>query len=163
MKISLIAAMDENRVIGIENRLPWKLPADMQWFRQHTLGKPVLMGRTTFDSLGRKPLPGRMNVVLSRQTQTEMPGVHFVKSVGEAFNLLKDQAEIMVIGGASFYEQLLPLADTLYLTIVHHHFTGDAYFPDYTQYKWRVRTEKPFAEDEKNFHAMTFYIMDRVR
>jgi dihydrofolate reductase len=163
MKISLIAAMDENRVIGIDNRLPWKLPADMQWFRQHTLGKPVLMGRTTFDSLGRKPLPGRMNVVLSRQTQTDVPGVHFVKSVDEAFALLRDQAEIMVIGGASFYEQLLPLADTLYLTIVHHRFTGDAYFPDYTQYKWHIRMEKPIAEDEKNLYAMTFYILERAR
>lgn len=163
MKISLIAAMDENRVIGIDNRLPWKLPADMQWFRQHTLGKPVLMGRTTFDSLGRTPLPGRMNVVLSRQPQAAVPGVQFVKSIEEAFALLKDQAEIMVIGGASFYEQLLPRADTLYITIVHHRFTGDAYFPNYTQYKWDIQLEKPYAVDEKNPYAMTFYILQRKR
>ncbi len=161
MQISLIAAMTPDRVIGIENRLPWKLPADMRWFRQNTLGKPIVMGRKTFESFGAKPLPERHNIVLTRDPEYQAEGVSVVHDVEQAIAAAGDVDEVMIIGGASFYEQMLPRADKLYLTLVSADIAGDAEFPDYKMLNWRVLEQTFFEKDDKNPHAMQFMVLER--
>ncbi len=157
---SLIWAMDENRLIGNNNTLPWHLPADMQWFRQQTMGKPILMGRKTFESIG-KPLPGRENIVLTRQPGLIIEGCRVVNSLAEAQAALPEAEEIMVIGGAEIYAQALPVADRLYYTQIHHAFEGDAWFPDLNMQQWRMIHEEIHTADEKNAYDHTFMIMTR--
>lgn len=161
MIISIIAAMADNGVIGIENRLPWNLPADMQWFRKQTLGKAVMMGRKTFDSIG-KPLPNRRNVVVTRDTSLVIEGCDVVASIDEALQLCAAEAEVMIIGGASFYKQMLPRADRLYLTLVHADVKGDAWFPeiDFTQWKELERIDQD--ADEANAFPCSFVILERA-
>lgn len=161
MQISLIWAMDENRLIGVENRLPWKLPADMRWFRRHTLGKPIIMGRKTFDSFGGKPLPERLNIVVTRAAGYQAPGAVVVHSIEAALAAAAGVAEVMVIGGASFYEQMLPRADRLYITQVHGRFTGDAWFPPLELAGWREVLSEESGIDAKNAHPCTFTILER--
>ena len=162
-RISLIAAMGHGRVIGIENRLPWKLPADMKWFRQHTLGKPIVMGRKTFESFGARPLPDRHNIVISRNRDYHPAGATVVSSIDQAIAAAGDVPELMIIGGASFYAQMLPRADRLYLTQVDIDVAGDAWFPEYLPDEWVLRDEHRQDADEKNPYAMRFQIMDRRR
>jgi len=161
-RISLIAAMAEERVIGIENRLPWRLPADMKWFRKHTLGKPVVMGRKTFESFGSKPLPDRLNIVITRDPDYQAPGAVVVHDIDQAIVAAGDVEEIMIIGGASFYEQMLPRADRLYLTFVHTHVVGDAWFPAYAESQWRELERHDQAADEKNPYPHSFCIYERI-
>ncbi len=156
-RISLIWAMDEGGVIGVENRLPWRLPTDMRWFRRHTLGKPVLMGRRTFESIG-KPLPERRNLVLSRSLE-RLPGCEIARSLDEARELAGD-AELMVIGGAEVYRLALPAATRLYLTRVHARFDGDAFFPDMDFSRWREVFREESPADADNPHACTFLIYE---
>jgi dihydrofolate reductase len=163
MIISLIAAMADERVIGINNTLPWKLPADMQWFRKHTLGKPVVMGRKTFESFGGRPLPQRMNIVVTADRDYVAEGVVVVHSIDEALQAAGDVEEVMIIGGASFYEQMLPRADRFYLTKVHGRFEADAWFPEYESYGWHEVEHEEHAVDERNAYAMTFLILERNR
>ena len=129
-RVNLIAALAKNRVIGIENRLPWRLPEDLAHFKALTLGRPVLMGRKTFESLGR-PLPGRTNVVITRNTQYAAAGCLVAASIPAALALCADAEEVFLIGGAELYAQTIPLADRLYLTEVELNAEGDAWFPDY--------------------------------
>ncbi len=161
MIISLIWAMDENRLIGVENRLPWKLPADMKWFRRNTLGKPIIMGRKTFDSFGGRPLPERTNIVVTRDKGYQAEGAVIVYSIDEALQAAGDAEEVMIIGGASFYEQMLPRAERLYITQVHGQFEGDAWFPEFDMGEWREvgREEQPV--DEKNSVACSFLSYER--
>jgi dihydrofolate reductase len=161
--ISLIWAMEDNRLIGVENRLPWKLPADMKWFRRHTLGKTIVMGRKTFESFGRKPLPERTNIVVTRDERYQAPGAVVVHSIDEALQVASGQPEIFIIGGASFYEQMLPRADRLYITQVHGTFTGDAWFPSFDMSRWRRVTSEESRVDEKNAYACTFTIFERIK
>jgi dihydrofolate reductase len=158
--LSLIWAMDENRLIGNNNALPWHLPADMQWFRQQTMGKPILMGRKTFESIG-KPLPGRENIVLTRQQGLTIEGCHVVNTLSEAKAMLPDAEEIMVIGGAEIYAQSLPVAEKIYYTQIHHAFEGDAWFPELDMQQWRMIHEEMHTADEKNGYDHTFMIMTR--
>lgn len=160
MIISLVVAMDEGRVIGIDNRLPWRLPADLQHFRRVTMGKPVLMGRKTFDSIG-KPLAGRDNIVVTQDRRYRPAGVTVVHSIDQAFAAAGDADEIMVIGGASFYEQLLPRAQRLYLTEIHHSFAGDAFFPAVDPEAWRETAREDHGPDEKNPYAYSFVTLER--
>lgn len=162
MKISLIAAMADNRVIGIENRLPWKLPGDMKWFRQHTLGKPVIMGRKTWESFGGKPLPERSNIVITRDAGYTAPGALVVHDIDAALTAAGDAEEVMIIGGESFYRQMLPLAHRLYLTRVHCEPEGDAWFPEFDETQWRVVEQVDNKADEKNPFDYTFLILRRV-
>jgi len=159
--ISLIAAMTPDRVIGIENALPWKLPADMKWFRQHTLGKPVLMGRKTYESFGARPLPERLNIVVTRDTAYDPGEATVAYSIEEAISKA-DAEEMMIIGGASFYSQTLPLANRLYLTHVHTKLDGDAWFPQYSAEQWQSVESHSHAADEKNQYAMTFNVFHRI-
>jgi dihydrofolate reductase len=160
MKLSLIAAMAENRVIGHENRLPWHLPADLQHFKAITLGKPVLMGRKTWESLGR-PLPGRTNIVITRDAGYVAEGCVVAHSLEEALRAAGEAAEVMVIGGAQLYRQALPLADTLYLTLVHAEFRGDTRFPAWQPKDWRETARIDHVADDRNPHAYSFITLER--
>lgn len=158
--ISLIAAIDENRGMGKDNQLLCHLPADLKHFKQLTLGKPVIMGRKTFDSIG-KPLPGRLNIVLSKRTLA-IAGVTRVGSLNQALELVNDEPEIMIIGGAGVFEQALPLAQRLYLTVIHHMFSADVFFPNLDMTEWYLLNEGFWPHDEKNHYDMTFYHYERI-
>lgn len=135
MKISMITAMANGRVIGKDNKMPWHLPEDLQHFKRVTIGKPVLMGRKTFESIGR-PLPGRQNIVISRDNELTIPGVIVVNSIAEALFTAWGNDELVVIGGAKLYEQMLPMADRLYLTKIDIDVGGDAFFPYFDLLGW---------------------------
>ena len=159
--ISLIAAMADDRAIGIENRLPWKLPADMKWFRRHTLGKPVVMGRKTFESFGGRPLPERTNIVITRDRNYRAEGAVVVHSIDEAISAAGDVEEVMIIGGESFYGQMLPQADRFYITLVHGSFEADAWFPEFDWNEWKEVEREEHPADEKNAWACSFIVLER--
>lgn len=135
-RVSVIAALAKNRVIGIENRLPWRLPEDLAHFKALTLNHPILMGRKTFESLGR-PLPGRTNIVITRNADYRRDGCLVADSIPAAIALCEDADEVFFIGGAELYAQVIPLADRLYLTEVDIDAQGDAWFPDYDRSAFR--------------------------
>ncbi len=154
-RISMIAAMDENRLIGRDNSLPWHLPADLAFFKRTTMGKPVVMGRKTWESIGR-PLPGRQNIVVTRNADLEAPGCDLADSIDSAIALAGDVDEIMLIGGAGLYRQGLPLASRLYLTLIHHRFPGgDAWFPEFES-DWSVAERQDFDPDQNNPYPFSF-------
>lgn len=164
--LALIAAVADNRVIGLDNRLPWHLPADLRHFKQLTLGKPVIMGRKTWDSLGR-PLPGRLNLVVSRQTGLQLDGAEVFSTLDAALVRAKAWAhaqgvtELMLIGGGELYSQALPLAQCLYLTRVHLNPEGDAFFPVFAAQEWqRISAETHAAEG--NLPAHTYEQWERI-
>jgi len=161
MTISLIWAMADNRVIGIENRLPWKLPADMKWFRENTLGKPIIMGRLTFESFGAKPLPGRRNIIISRNPTYSAEGIEVFTSIEDALQATQDSEEVMIIGGMSLYKQSLLFADRLYMTLIHANIEGDAWFPEFDLSDWQQTARSDFSADEKNPHAYSFVTLDK--
>ncbi|WP_320150609.1 type 3 dihydrofolate reductase [uncultured Tolumonas sp.] len=161
MLISLIVAMAENRVIGRGNQMPWHLPADLRHFKSVTLGKPVIMGRKTFESIGR-PLPGRRNVVISRSADWQAEGVESVNSLHAALALVQGATEVMIIGGGQLYSEALPLAQRLYLTHIELPVAdADTWFPDYSQYQWQQRAEELHDPDEKNPYHYRFETLDR--
>lgn len=162
MTISIVAAMAENRVIGRHNQLPWHLPADLKHFRRLTMGKAVLMGRKTFESIG-KPLAGRTNIIITRNPRFQADKCAVVHSIEEAFTAVKTGEELMVIGGASFYEQALPLADHMYLTLVHTTPRGDAFFPQYNEEEWREIERSDYEADDANPYPYSFIVMERHR
>ena len=162
MEITLIAAMAHGRVIGKDNAMPWHLPADLRHFKALTLGKPVVMGRLTFDSLGR-PLPGRHNIVLSRDPQLQLAGVTVVASPEQAIAAAGDVAELMIIGGAQIYHQFLPLATRLELTLIDLQVEGDAYFPAYEDGSWQQISSETRDADADNPHACQFVRLERCR
>ena len=161
-RISLIWAMADNRVIGIKNRLPWKLPADMRWFRQNTLGKPIIMGRLTFESFGAKPLPGRRNIVVTRNPHYAAEDIETFNSLDDALAACADAEEVMLIGGMSLYQQALPLADRLYMTLVHADLEGDAWFPAFDLEQWRETHHEDFPADDKNPYPYSFIILEKT-
>lgn len=162
MKKSLIWAMDKNRLIGSNNQLPWKLPADMKWFRQHTLGKPIVMGRKTFQSFGGKPLPQRKNIVLTQDTSFQAEGACVVHTLADAILEAGTVDEVMIIGGASLYQQLLPDADRLYITEVQGEFEGDTWFPVYDTDAWTLIHSSRHSADDKNSHDCVFNIYEKA-
>ena len=160
MIISIIAGMDNNRLIGQGNRLPWRLPADMKHFRRHTLGKPVLMGRKTFESIG-KPLPQRTNIILTHDLNYRAEGCIITHSIEEALNAATGSEEIMIIGGASIYDLFFPLTNRLYLTYVHDCFQGDVYFPAFDLADWQEVKRVDRQPDKKNPHPYSFLFLHR--
>lgn len=160
MIISLIAAMANGRVIGIDNKMPWHLPADLAWFKHNTLNKPVIMGRSTYESIGR-PLPNRHNIVLSRRVAEDLR-VTWANSLQQALQTAGEVAEVMIIGGGNIYQQMLPHATRLYLTHIDAQLEGDTRFPDYTVYKWQRSFSESHAKDEHNAHNYRFEILERV-
>lgn len=168
MKLSMIVATAQNRVIGRDNALPWYLPNDLKYFKQTTLGKPVIMGRKTYESIG-KPLPGRTNIVITRQTDYQPEGVKVVHSVAEARDLAESvclidgQEEAMIMGGAEIYTLALPDADRLYLTEVHADVDGDAYFPEYDKTEWQEISREDFSAEGPNPYNYSFVVYDKKR
>lgn len=148
--LSLIAAMAKNRVIGRNNSLPWHLPEDLKYFKATTLGKPILMGRKTFESIG-KPLPGRTSVVLTRNPGWSFDGCLVVPSLDAALAQLADREEILVIGGAELYQQTLARADRLYLTEIDADFEGDAWFPEFDRSQWQPISRQPHPDNGRGF------------
>lgn len=157
--ISMIAAMAEQRIIGKENQMPWHLPADFAWFKRCTLGKPVIMGRKTYQSIGR-PLPGRHNIVISRNAHLQIEGVDVVTSIEAALVKAGEVDEIMIIGGGSLYAACLPIADKLYITQIHATLEGDTQFPAWGN-EWHECSREHYPADEKNSYAMDFVTFER--
>ena len=157
--ISLIVAMGTNRVIGRDNRLPWRMPADMRLFRELTMGKAILMGRLTYDSIGR-PLDGRHNIVLTRDKGFVAEGCTVARSIDEALQLA-GEGEIMVIGGGLLYEQMLPIADRIYLTLIDSQFEGDSYFPPIESKKWSEKSRELCPADDRNPHNYAFILLEK--
>lgn len=159
--ITQVVAMAENRVIGRDNALPWHLPADLAHFKKVTLGKPIIMGRKAHESIGR-PLPGRHNIVMSRNPAYVAAGCTVVHSLEKAIAAAGDVEEIAVIGGEEIYRLFLPITDRIHLTIVHAELEGDTRFPPLSEADWRTveRIERP--ADERNPYALTFLELQRV-
>ena len=160
--LALIAALAHNRVIGRDNRLPWHLPADLRFFKRTTMGKPLLMGRRTWESIGR-PLPGRRMIVLSRDPGYQAPGCTVARSLDEAVEIAGTVPEIMVIGGATLYQQTLPRAERLYLTLVEADVPGDAWFPEWDQRDWRLVWEESRPVDVEHAWPYRFQQWERIR
>ncbi len=166
MKLAMIVAQAENRVIGRDNQLPWHLPGDLQYFKQATMGKPIIMGRKTFDSIGR-PLPGRLNIVITRDATYQPDNVKVVHSLESAIELAESQAlidgveEAMVIGGEQIYRQALPMADHLYITQVHAQVDGDAWFPEFSLDDWQEMGRESFSAEGKNPYDYSFIVYQR--
>jgi len=161
MRVSLIAAMAENRVIGRDNQLPWRLSADLQHFKALTMGKPIIMGRKTYESIGR-PLPGRTNIVITRDSAFQAEGCEVVYSIEQALAAARGFEEVMVIGGAELYRQMLDHADRLYLTLVRAEVEGDALFPELGQ-QWHEVERESRKADDKNQFDYDFVILERSR
>jgi len=161
MRLSIVVAMDDNRLIGNNNQLPWHLPADLAYFKKLTTGKSILMGRKTYDSIGR-PLPNRRNIVITRNSKISISGCEVVSSVEKALVLIKDEDEVMVIGGASLCEQLLPQVNRLYITKIDGEFEGDIFFPQYDDLNWRQVSCESHPKDIANAYSHHFIVLDRV-
>lgn len=161
MYISAIVAMAENRVIGRNNALPWRLPADLRHFKELTLGKPVLMGRKTHESIGRV-LPGRRNIITTRNTTFEVPDALVVHSIEAALQTLSESDELMLIGGAELYRELLPRVQRIYMTVVHAEIEGDSYFPELKPAEWRQVNSEDHPADKDNAYPYSFVIWERV-
>ena len=166
MKLSLIAAMARNRVIGLKNQLPWRISEDLKYFRRVTSGHPIIMGRKTFESIG-KPLPGRLNIVISRNRELLISGAAVVNTLSEAILLANTEptenfaGEIFVIGGAEIYRLALPRADRLYITEIDHVYPGDAYFPEWEQARFKEIKRERFAQDG-DIPSFSFVVLERV-
>lgn len=153
--ISLIVAMDENRLIGSNNQLPWRLPADLAFFKRTTMGKPIIMGRKTFESIG-KPLPGRRNIVVTRDPAFSASGCDIAASIDAALSCCSDDEEVMLIGGASLYQQTIALATAMYITRIHHRFEGDTWFPEFECNDWKIENQQDFDANQNNPFAYSF-------
>ena len=149
MKISIVVAFDQNRLIGKNNELPWHLPADLKHFKSITMGHHMVMGRKTFDSIG-KPLPGRTSVVITRQHGLQIEGCIVVNNLEEALEYCKGQLEIFIVGGAEIFKWALPLCTDLYVTQIHHQFSGDTWFPEIKTDEWSILSKEDHNADEKN-------------
>jgi dihydrofolate reductase len=160
LRKSLVVAMARNRVIGRDNALPWRLPAELAHFKRVTMGHPIIMGRKTYESIG-KPLPGRMNIVVSRNRGFTAPGVTVVDSLESAYAAAGDAEEVSIIGGTSLFEAALPTADCIHLTEVEADVEGDTWFPKFDRGEWTEREIARHPADEK--HAYPFRILQLER
>lgn len=161
--VSIVVAAAENNVIGKDNDLIWHLPADLKHFKRLTMGHPMIMGRKTFEAIG-KPLPGRTSIIITSQQDYTAAGCIVVHSLEEAIAKGRELDEIVsVIGGANVYQQALPHTDKVYLTRVHHSFEGDVYFPELPENEWQVTEQEHHEPDEKNKYSYTFLTLERQR
>ncbi|MGN7380980.1 dihydrofolate reductase [Paenibacillus sp. SAFN-117] len=163
MIVTMIAAMDRNRVIGLNNDIPWKLPRDQAFFKQTTMGHPVIMGRKNYESLGR-PLSGRRNIVLTRKAEYTAEGCEMAHSPEQALRLAESEAgqEVFIIGGEEIYRMFLPIADRLILTMIDHEFEGDTYFPEVDGEAWKLQSAVPGVTDERNPYRYCFYTYEKI-
>ncbi len=160
-KICLVAAMDQNRVIGYRNQLPWHMPADLRHFKSVTIGKPVLMGRRTFEAIGR-PLPKRRNLIVTHNPGYQAQGGEVFHDLAAALAEVKAQAEVMVIGGGEIFAQCLSIAQTMYLTFIQHAFKGDAFFPAWNSSEWQEVSREEHSADADNPYPYSFVQLERV-
>lgn len=166
MIISLIAAVADNNVIGKDNRLIWRMPADMKFFKDKTTGHCVVTGRKNYESIPEKfrPLPDRSNVVVTRQKNYTAPGAIVINTLEDAINVAKskNETELFIIGGANIYEQTIATANRLYITWVHHTFEGDAFFPAIDHKKWKETSRIKHLADEKNPYPYSFCVLEKI-
>lgn len=163
MKIAMIAAMTKNRTIGFDNDMPWHLPDDLKFFKAKTTGKPVIMGRKTFESIGSRPLPNRPNYVISRQADFDANGATLLPSVEAALETIGESVEeVIIMGGGQLYKMMLPQADTLYLTMIDAEIDGDTHFPDWNEFSWQEVEREHHPKDEKHAYAFDFVTLNRV-
>ena len=159
-KTSIVVAISENSAIGKDNQLLWYLPADLKHFKDITTGGTIIMGRKTYDSIG-KPLPNRRNIVITRKTDLEITGVEVVNSLQEALSLCAQEQEVFIIGGAEIYKHALAVTNRIYLTTVHQSYEADAFFPELTKNEWEEIHQEYHEADEKNNVAYTFSTLER--
>ncbi len=162
MRIALIAAMAENHVIGRNNQLPWRIPADLKHFKVLTMGKPIIMGRKTYESIGR-PLPGRVNIVLTGDVTYRAEGCEVVHSIAQALQVAGAVEEAMIVGGSDLYRQTIGDADRLYLTLVKAEVEGDAWFPKIDSRQWREIKREAHRADDSNQYDYAFVVLERAR
>ena len=160
MILSIIAALAENKVIGVKGGLPWYLPADLAHFKKLTMGKPVIVGRTTYQTIGR-PLPGRRMIILTRDKNYRAAGSEVAHSVREALELVRGSDEVMVAGGAKVYEEFLPFVSRMYLTLVQAEVPGDVYFPEYEAGQWTEVARVNHAPDRRNQYPYSFVTLEK--
>lgn len=159
--LSLLVAMDKNRVIGKNNDLPWRLPADLAYFKKVTLGHPIIMGRKTHESIGRV-LPGRQNIILTRNETYEAEGCTIIHHIDEIKELgAKNKEELFVIGGAEIFQEVLPFADKLYITFIEEEFEGDTYFPEINEAEWQEIAREKGPRDDKNPYDYYFCVLEK--
>ena len=159
---SLVVAMARNRVIGRDNALPWRLPADLAHFKKVTMGHPIVMGRRTYESIG-KPLPGRKNIVVTRNRAFQAPGCTVVQSLEDAWKAAGDAEEVCVIGGTSLFEEALPIADVIHLTQVEAVVEGDTYFPEFDRSQWREKEIARHDADARHAYPIRILELERER
>lgn len=158
----MIAAVAENNVIGNKNTIPWHLPEDFKYFKEKTLGKTIVMGLNTFNSIGGKPLPGRKHIILNNDSNYIAPeDCAVAHSIDEVLEITKDIQEVMICGGASVYKQFLPLSQKLYITEVHAEPEGDTFFPEINKEEWREVWREDHKADEKNKYDYSFVILEK--
>ena len=160
-RLSLIVAMGKNRVIGVDGAIPWRLPNELQLFKRVTMGHHIIMGRKTWESIGRL-LPGRTTVIVTRQKNYTAPGALIVNSLAAAITQCANDDEIFVIGGGELYRAAMPLADRLYLTVVDAEPTGDTQMPTFNTAEWRLHSTKQYSRDGRHAHDYRFEVHDRV-
>ena len=158
---SLVVAVARNGVIGRDNRLPWKLPDDLAYFKKVTMGHPVVMGRRTHESIG-KPLPGRLNIVVTHNRAFQAPGCTVVGSLEDAWKAAGDAAEVSIIGGTSLFEETLPIADRIHLTEVEAEVPGDTYFPPFDRSRWRETEVSRHPADARHEYPFRIVVLDRA-
>ncbi|WP_226681674.1 dihydrofolate reductase [Sutcliffiella horikoshii] len=158
--ISIIVATDRNNLIGKDNDLPWRIPADLAYFKKITMGSTIVMGRKTYESIG-KPLPNRRNIILSRQ-EFHADGCETFHSLEEVQRLNKDDEELFIIGGAHIFKEALPIADLLYLTYIDEEFEGDTYFPEVNEHDWELISTEKGIKDKKNPYDYYFKKYKRI-
>ncbi|QOR65155.1 dihydrofolate reductase [Cytobacillus suaedae] len=159
--ISLLVAMDNNRLIGKDNDLPWHLPADLAYFKLVTMGHSIIMGRKTFDSIGR-PLPGRENIIITRNKEYKADGCKVIHSIEEVLELNQNDKELFIIGGAEIFKEVLSHADRLYITEIDAVFEGDIFFPDFPLNEWQIISSEKGPKDEKNPYDYHFVVYERI-
>lgn len=160
--ISLLLAMDKNQLIGKDNDLPWRLPADLAYFKRVTMGHPIIMGRKTYDSIGR-PLPGRENIIVTRDTSYKAEGCKVIHSIEDIVKMSEEtDQELFVIGGAEIFKEILPHSDRLYITEIEEEFEGDTYFPAFDKDEWKIISKEKGIKDEKNPYEYTFLVYEKI-
>ena len=160
MIISFIVAMGKNRVIGRNGKLPWSMPADLEYFREKTKNKPMIMGRKTYESIGR-PLPNRKNIIITRDKSYSPKGCIVVNSMEDALNAAGNAEEVMVIGGSEIFKLFMPKANRIYLTIISHNFEGDTFFSEYDKSEWKETKREEHKKDKENPYDYIFLVLER--
>ena len=161
-QISIIVAIDENKAIGKDNQLLWHLPNDLKFFKKTTSGHPIIMGRKTFDSIG-KPLPNRKNIIISRNKDLKIEGAEVYPSLTAALKSVEEENEVFIIGGAEIYKQALPTSDKIYLTQVHHQFEADTYLDGFDQGDWETVLKEDHFKDEKHLYNYSFVLLQKSK